>query len=156
MCHKIPFLWRFHRVHHSDNKMDVTSANRFHFGEIIISSTLRIAVIFLTGASLFHLAIYEAIMFPIVQFHHANIKLPEKLDSLLRAFIPTPAMHKVHHSRLPVETDSNFSSLLSIWDRLFGSFRMQPELDKIKFGLKGHDSEAKQSLVGLIKEPLEK
>jgi len=156
MSHRIPFLWRFHRVHHSDNKMDVTSANRFHIGEILISSLLRIVVIFLIGAELSHIAIYEALMFPVVQFHHANIALPIWLDSFLRLFIPTPAMHKVHHSRVPVETDSNYSSMLSIWDRVFGSFRLQENQEGIKLGLKGYDTEEKQSLLGMLKEPFQK
>ena len=153
MSHRIPFLWRFHRVHHSDPQMDVTTANRFHFGEIIISSVLRIAVILLIGAQLWHLALYEAIMFPIVQFHHANIVLPPRLDRFLRLFIATPAMHKVHHSRLQPETDSNYTSLLSIWDRMFRSFKTRRDLHAINLGLEGYDAGAKQNLIGLLKTP---
>jgi len=153
LSHRMPFLWRFHRVHHSDPRMDVTTANRFHFGEIIISSVLRIGAILLIGADMWHLALYEAIMFPIVQFHHANIVLPPVVDRYLRWFIVTPAMHKVHHSRLQPETDSNYTSLLSIWDRVFLSFKTRKDLHAIKLGLEGYDSKAKQNLIGLLKTP---
>ncbi len=151
--HRVPFLWRFHRVHHSDPQMDVTTANRFHFGEIIISSVLRIGAILVIGAEMWHLALYEAIMFPVVQFHHANIALPPRLDRFLRLFIATPAMHKVHHSRLQPETDSNYTSLLSIWDRIFRSFRTRKDLHAIELGLDGYDGSAKQNLIGLLKTP---
>ena len=153
LSHRIPFLWRFHRVHHSDPQMDVTTANRFHFGEIIISSLLRIGAILLIGAEMWHLALYEAIMFPIVQFHHANIVLPPAVDRFLRLFIATPAMHKVHHSRLQPETDSNYTSLLSIWDRIFRSFKTRKDLHAIELGLEGYDTSAKQNLIGLLKTP---
>ena len=153
MSHRVPFLWRFHRVHHSDPNMDVTTANRFHLGEIMISSLLRIGVILLIGAELWHLAIYEAVMFPIVQFHHANITVPAWLDRGLRIFIATPAMHKVHHSRFQSETDSNYTSLLSFWDRLFGSFRHRSDLSGIRLGLEGYDAPERQNLIGLLKTP---
>lgn len=155
LSHRIPFMWRFHRVHHSDPQMDVTTANRFHLGEVIISSLLRIPLIALTGVELWHLAFYELLMFSIVQFHHANIALPAVLDRLLRLFIVTPAMHKVHHSRIQRETDSNYTSLFSFWDRVFGSFRIREhdDLANIQLGLDGYDSADKQHLIGLLKTP---
>ena len=155
LSHRIPFMWRFHRVHHSDPHMDVTTANRFHLGEVIISSLLRIPLIAVTGVELWHLALYELLMFSIVQFHHANIALPGALDRLLRLFIVTPAMHKVHHSRIQRETDSNYTSLLSFWDRVFGSFsiRKHDDLANINLGLDGYDSADKQGLIGLLKTP---
>ena len=155
LSHRIPFLWRFHRVHHSDPHMDVTTANRFHLGEVIISSVLRIPLIGLTGIELWHLALYELMMFTVVQFHHANIALPGRLDRLLRVIIVTPAMHKVHHSRIQRETDSNYTSLFSFWDRVFGSFRIRrhEDLGKIQLGLQGYDSAEKQRLIGLLKTP---
>ena len=155
LSHRIPFLWRFHRVHHSDPHMDVTTANRFHLGEVMISSVLRIPLIALAGVELWHLALYELLMFSIVQFHHANIALPGALDRLLRVFIVTPAMHKVHHSRIQKETDSNYTSLFSFWDRVFGSFKIRkPEdLGKIQLGLDGYDCTDKQRLIGLLKTP---
>lgn len=153
--HEWKFLWRFHRVHHSDPSMDVTTANRFHFGEIFLSSVLRVPVIFLTGAELWHLALYEAVMFPVVQFHHANIWVGGRLDRFLRVIIVTPAMHKVHHSRLQPETDSNYTSLLSVWDRLFGTFRLRADPHEISTGLDGYDDDAHQRLSGLMRTPVE-
>ncbi|MFV1995342.1 MAG: sterol desaturase family protein [Verrucomicrobiales bacterium] len=151
--HRIPFLWRFHRVHHSDPKMDVTTSNRFHVGEIFISAVLRIPLIVLFGAELWHLALYEALMFPIVQFHHANVGVPLWLDRGLRTVVVTPEMHKVHHSRYQPETDSNYTSMLSIWDRVFGSFRISEDAGTISFGLDGYDSEEKQTVTGMLGTP---
>ena len=154
--HVVGFFWRFHRVHHSDNKMDVTTASRFHVGEIILSSLLRVPVIIVLGATIWELLIYETMMFAVVQFHHANIAVPEKLDRFLRMFIVTPAMHKVHHSRIQPETDSNFSAFLSIWDRIGRSFRLRKQLEEIEFGLDGYDDEGSQSIGGIAKMPVRK
>ncbi len=154
--HRIPLLWRFHRVHHSDAQMDVTTASRFHLGEILASSVLRVPLIVLFGAQLWHVALYETVMFPIVQFHHANIGLSPRLDRWLRVLIVTPAMHKVHHSRVQVETDSNYTSMLSIWDRLFGSFRLRADPHSIELGLDRFDDADHQSLTGLFKTPLDR
>lgn len=151
--HEIPFLWRFHRVHHSDPQMDVTTANRFHIGEIFMSNTIRIALIILFGAEFWHIALYQALMFPVVQFHHANIGLSPKLDRCLRIFFVTPHMHKVHHSRYHKETDSNYTSMLSVWDRLFGSFRLNKDPHSIQFGLKHFDGDEKQSVLGMLATP---
>jgi len=116
MNHEIPFFWRFHKVHHSDHTMDVTTASRFHVGEILFSSLFRIPLIMLFGVYFWELVLYEVLMFAVVQFHHANIGLSERIDRLLRVVIVTPNMHRVHHSRWQPETDSNYSSLLSVWD----------------------------------------
>jgi len=151
--HRVPFLWRFHRVHHSDPQMDVTTSNRFHIGEIFISNTIRIPLIMLFGAEFWHIALFQALMFPVVQFQHANIGLHPKLDRYLRIVFVTPHMHKVHHSRYHKETDSNYTSMLSIWDRLFGSFRLSKDLSSIQFGLKHFDNDNKQSVIGMLATP---
>lgn len=152
--HRVPFFWRFHRMHHSDPRMDVTTANRFHLGEIILSSLIRIGLIPLLGLRLWELMAYEVLLFAVVQFHHANIGLPDWLDRLFRCLIPTPAMHKVHHSRLPMETNSNYSSLLSVWDRVFKTFRLRKDLHSIEFGLNEFRAPEDQTLAGLLKTPL--
>lgn len=152
--HRVPFFWRFHRMHHSDPQMDVTTANRFHTGEIVFSSLLRVPIIFLAGIHLWELVLYEMLMFGVVQFHHANVGLPPRLDRFLRVFIPTPAMHKVHHSRMMVETNSNYSSLLSVWDRLFRTFRLRENPREIVFGLNEFDAPESQQLKGMAKTPL--
>jgi sterol desaturase/sphingolipid hydroxylase (fatty acid hydroxylase superfamily) len=152
--HRIPFLWRFHRTHHSDPRMDVTTASRFHLGEIFFSSVLRVPVIALLGLHLWELALYEAAMFAVVQMHHANIALPPWLDLGLRTLIVSPFMHKVHHSRWQPETDSNYSSLFSFWDRLFGSFRLREDPRTLEFGLEEFDPPEHHTLVGLMKTPM--
>lgn len=154
MNHRLGFLWRFHRVHHSDPRMDVTTANRFHLGEIVLSSVLRIPLIYLLGLRLEHLALYELMMFAVVQFHHANISLGARADRVLSWFIVTPFMHKIHHSRWQPETDSNYSAFLSVWDRVFRSFRTTPDPAKLRLGLDEFADEASQSMAGMLKTPL--
>lgn len=156
MNHEIPFFWRFHRVHHSDNKMDVTTASRFHLGEIFFSSLFRIPLIALFGVFLWELVLYETIMFAVVQFHHANVGFPEKYDRVLRAVIVTPNMHRVHHSRWQPETDSNYSSLFSFWDRLARTFRLNPRPETIRPGIEELDLEEDQTVGGIMKTPLKK
>lgn len=151
--HKIPFLWRFHRVHHADAEMDVTTASRFHTGEIVFSSLLRIGVLMITGIYLWELLLYETLMFAVVQFHHANIVLPEKVDRILRAVIVTPAMHKVHHSRWQPETDSNYSSMFSFWDRLGETFRLHDPLRTLRLGLDEFDTTEDRKIKGLFSMP---
>lgn len=154
MNHQIPFLWRFHRVHHSDPNMDVTTANRFHIGEIFFSSLLRIPLIFLLGIYLWELVLYETLMFAVVQFHHSNIEISAKVDSMLRKVIVSPNMHRVHHSRWKPETDSNYSSLFSFWDRLAQTFRLNPNPKSIRLGLDEFDREEDQTVGGMLKTPI--
>lgn len=154
MNHEIPFFWRFHSVHHSDSKMDVTTASRFHLGEIFFSSLFRIPLIALFGVYLWELVLYEIVMFAVVQFHHANVGFPEKYDRILRTIIVTPNMHRVHHSRWQPETDSNYSSLFSFWDRLARTFRINPKPETIQLGLDQFDSEEDQTVKGMFKTPL--
>lgn len=154
--HEVSFFWRFHRVHHSDPHMNVSTANRFHLGEIAFSSILRVPVILLTGVYAWEILLYEALMFAVVQFHHADIDLPPKVDTALRAVIVTPAMHKVHHSRWQPETDSNFSALFSFWDRLFRSFRLRRELHELRIGLDEYDDPQNHTFTGILKMPFVK
>ncbi len=133
--HRVPLLWRFHRLHHADRTMDVTTASRFHTVEIALSSLLRAPVLALLGARLDELALYEILLFAVVQFHHANIALPGWLDRALRRVIVTPALHKVHHSVRRVEADSNYGSLFSWWDRWFGTWRLLPPGRSIEYGV---------------------
>lgn len=133
--HTVAFFWRFHRLHHSDRQMDVTTANRFHFGEITLSSLARVPVLALIGCRMDELALYEVLLFAVVQFHHANIGLPEWLDRVLRTVIVTPHLHKVHHSVVIAEQNANFSSLFSWWDRIAKTFRLAPDLSRVVFGV---------------------
>ncbi len=153
--HVVPFLWRFHRVHHSDTFMDVTTASRFHTGEIVVSSLLRVGVIVAAGATAWEVVLYETLMFEVVQFHHANVGLPARVEAVLNKVIVTPAIHKVHHSRWQPETDSNYSALFSWWDRLFGSFRWRDPAEPAAFGLDGFDGDDRQSVTGMLRTPLD-
>lgn len=155
--HTVPFLWRFHRVHHSDPRMDVTTALRFHPGEIVLSTAARLFIVNVIGMDLWHLALYEVISLPIIAFHHSNISMPRRADGALRWIIVTPWMHWVHHSRLRPETNSNYASVLSVWDRIFGSYRYRPDPDAISFGLDEYpDDEHRQSVRGMLVTPADK
>ena len=151
--HRVPFLWRFHRMHHSDPQMDVTTAIRFHTGELVFSSLLRFAVVSLLGMNLWQLIFYEILLLPIIQFHHSNVNLPEGWDRCLRTIIVTPNIHRVHHSRWQPETDSNYSSIFSFWDRVFGSFRLRDDPHTLQYGLYTYDAQEWQTIRGMMKTP---
>jgi sterol desaturase/sphingolipid hydroxylase (fatty acid hydroxylase superfamily) len=153
MNHELFFFWRFHQVHHTDTEMDVTTAYRFHFGEMALSSLIRIPLIALFGVELWEIALFDLVLFANVQFHHANIGLPMGLDKIYRIFLTSPEMHKVHHSKDPKELNSNYTALLSIWDRLFGTFKLNPNPANIEFGVLGNRKEEDQKLASLLKCP---
>jgi sterol desaturase/sphingolipid hydroxylase (fatty acid hydroxylase superfamily) len=154
--HRLPFLWRFHAVHHSDAEMDASSGVRFHTVEIIFSFLARLVVLPLIGLSIPELLVYEAISLPIILFHHSNMRLPNRADRCLRWLIVTPWMHYVHHSRWQPETDSNYSSFLSIWDRLFGSFRLRDKPQEISLGLDHWEEHEWRRLPGMLAAPFRK
>lgn len=151
--HAVPVLWRFHSVHHSDEELDASSALRFHTGEVVLSSVARLAVVPLLGITIEQLLVYEMILLPVILFHHSNVRMPRTIDRCLRLVIVTPWMHWVHHSREQPETDSNFASILSIWDRLFGSFRLRSDPRTIELGLKGYDRTRSRTLRGMLASP---
>src|SRR5262245_60449430 len=150
--HAIPFLWRFHRMHHSDRHVDVTTATRFHLGEQVVSAVLRLGLIPLLGLEVWHLVIYDTLVIAMAQFVHADVSIG-RWDRWLRWLIVTPFMHKVHHSDWRPETDSNYSTVLSIWDRLFGSFRMRSDPETLTFGLNEFAARRWQGLWGMVKTP---
>ena len=153
--HSLPFLWRFHRVHHSDKELDASSGVRFHPGEIFLSTLARLLVIPLLGIQLSHLISYEIIMMSIVFFHHSNIRLNESSDQLLRKLIVTPHMHRLHHSDQQTETDSNYGNIFSVWDKFFRTYTMRSIENNFSFGL-GNDfkNEEWNSYTGMLKIPL--
>ena len=150
--HTVPFLWRFHRMHHSDPAVDTTSALRFHIGEMVISSILRLAVIPLLGIPFKDLVSYELVLQPVILFHHSNIALPETLDRWMRLFVVSPNMHRVHHSDIPVETNSNYASIFSVWDRIWGSYQKR-DTATIRYGLKEFRDPVWQTLKGMLIQP---
>ena len=151
--HHMPLLWRFHRMHHSDLKMDVTTATRFHIGEHMISAGLRLMLIPLFGLSVWQIVVYEMAVVAMTHFHHANISIG-RTDRVFRWLIVTPDMHKVHHSRWQPETDSNYSVVLSIWDRVARTFRYCSNVNAIEFGLDKFADERWQTIGGMMKTPL--
>jgi sterol desaturase/sphingolipid hydroxylase (fatty acid hydroxylase superfamily) len=127
MFHAVPAFWRLHRVHHADMDFDVTTGARFHPIEIVLSMLIKFAAILLLGPPLAAVVIFEVLLNATSMFNHSNVRLPLGLDRLLRVFIVTPDMHRVHHSHYAHETNSNFGFSLSLWDRLFGTYRAQPD-----------------------------
>jgi sterol desaturase/sphingolipid hydroxylase (fatty acid hydroxylase superfamily) len=131
MVHAIPLLWRLHRVHHADLDFDVTTGARFHTLEILLSMAIKFAVILLLGPPVVAVVIFEVLLNATSMFNHSNVRMPLGLDRVLRWFVVTPDMHRVHHSTEDDETNSNFGFNLPWWDRLFGTYRDQPR--------KGHE-----------------
>ena len=127
MFHAVPLFWRLHRVHHADLDFDVTTGARFHPVEILLSMLIKFAVIILLGPPIAAVVIFEVLLNATAMFNHSNVHLPAGLDAVLRWVIVTPDMHRVHHSHLGYEANSNFGFNLSVWDRLFGTYRSQPE-----------------------------
>ncbi len=127
LVHAVPALWQLHMVHHVDPDYDVTTGSRFHTLEIIISMLIKFATIVVLGPPVVGVVIFEVLLNATAMFNHGNIRLPESIDRILRLFVVTPDMHRVHHSIIPEETNSNFGFNLPWWDRIFGTYRDQPQ-----------------------------
>lgn len=151
--HRVPLLWRFHNVHHMDPDLDVTTGARFHFGEIALSTLFRAAQIVVTGVSLPTFAAYEAALQAATLFHHSNVRLPIGFERLLSWLIVTPRMHGIHHSELEREANSNYSVVLSLWDRLHGSVRLNVSQAEIVVGVPGYASAEDRRLSTLFLAP---
>ena len=156
LLHKLPFMWRFHLVHHSDLDLDITTAFRFHFGEMIGSVFFRGAAIILIGASPIMVLIYEIAFEAASQFHHSNIKLPFKFEKILNFLIVTPRMHGIHHSMIKRETDSNFSIIFSFWDRIHKTVRLNIHQNEIVTGVPSYADEKELTIGNLLKLPFAK
>jgi len=135
MNHKIPFLWRFHNAHHVDLDLDVSTASRFHFGELILSTGFRSGQVVLFGINPFVLILFETLITTSAQFHHSNIRLPFRFEKILNRIVVTPRMHGIHHSIVRDETDSNFSTIFSFWDHLHRSIRLNIPQQAITIGV---------------------
>jgi len=125
--HSVPVFWKLHMVHHADRDIDVTTGLRFHPLEIMLSMLIKIVVVVLLGAPVPAVIIFEIVLNGMAMFNHANVRLPKHLDSLLRLLVITPDVHRIHHSIIKAETNSNFGFFLSAWDRLFDTYRAQPK-----------------------------
>ena len=136
--HRIPFLWRFHNVHHIDPDLDVTTGLRFHFAEVGLSSVFRGAQIVLLGIPAGALVLYEACFQASTFFHHSNVRLPIGLERALNRVLVTPRMHGIHHSRVRQETDSNYSVVFCWWDRIHRTLRRNVAQDALTIGVPGY------------------
>lgn len=141
--HRVPVLWQLHKVHHSDPDFDVTTAARFHPFEIGASMLYKMAVVALLGAPVLAVFAFEILFNAATVFTHANVGLPRRVDSAARTLFVTPDMHRIHHSARRTETDSNYGTLLSLWDRLFGTYRREAEAGRgdIVIGLETYQDE---------------
>lgn len=148
--HVLPFLWRFHEVHHLDETLDASSALRFHFGEVFLSSLVRAVVIFVLAVPLSSVVVFEVIVALATIFHHSNLRLPHALEHVISFVIVTPSIHWVHHHALRADTDSNYSTFLSLWDIIFGSRSKTLRSVEMPVGVEG---KCDVGLIGLIAQP---
>lgn len=155
LFHRIPLLWRLHRVHHSDTVMDVTTGLRFHPMEILLSMGIKVAAVVALGASPLAVLLFEVLLNASSMFTHANARLPLGLDRVLRRVFVTPDMHRVHHSDVPRETHSNFGFNLAIWDRIFRTYRAQPAAghDGVTIGVAGLRDPGEARLDRMLTQP---
>jgi len=155
LFHAIPVLWRLHMVHHADLDYDVTTGARFHPIEILLSVGIKMGVVILLGAPAAGVVAFEVILNATAMFNHSNVKIPTGLDSVLRLFVVTPDMHRVHHSDIPNETNSNYGFNLPWWDRLMGTYTAQPSQghDGMTIGLRQFRDPKKLGLLGVLALP---
>jgi len=155
LFHKIPLFWRFHRVHHADRAFDLTTGVRFHPAEIALSMLIKFGVIWLLGAHPAAVLVFEIVLNLGSLWTHTDLALPTRVDRRLRWLFVTPSMHRIHHSTLRQETDSNYGFHLSIWDRLFASYTKDPQRPEkiMPIGLDQYRSDDDQTLTALLLNP---
>ena len=155
ISHKWHLLWRLHQIHHTDIEIDATTAVRFHPLEIIISMAYKVACIYLIGASPIAVIAFEIILNGTATFNHSNINLPLKFDKVLRWIVITPDVHRIHHSTVQNETDSNYGFSISLWDRLFKTYIAEPEKTQttLDIGLPQFRDQNKLGFINLLRLP---
>jgi sterol desaturase/sphingolipid hydroxylase (fatty acid hydroxylase superfamily) len=156
MFHAIPLFWRVHMVHHTDRDIDLTTGLRFHPVEIILSLLIKFGAVVATGAPPLSVLIFEIMLNGTAMFNHGNLRLPLAMDETIRKVMVTPDMHRVHHSVIMRETNSNYGFSFSFWDRIFGTYRAQPVdgHDKMKIGLADYSDERPLKLLSMLVMPL--
>jgi sterol desaturase/sphingolipid hydroxylase (fatty acid hydroxylase superfamily) len=145
--HRIPLLWRFHEVHHLDRFLDTTSALRFHFGEVLLSALARAGVILLLGFPFASVLVFEVLVLAAAIFHHSNLRLPAGFERALARVVITPSIHWVHHHRRRADTDSNYGTIFSFWDPLFGSRSRKQREFAMPIGTEGRAEEPLSQLL---------
>ncbi|NQY74809.1 MAG: sterol desaturase family protein [Candidatus Margulisbacteria bacterium] len=158
LFHKIPILWRLHMVHHTDLDLDASSGVRFHTIEIGLSFLLKLGAVVVLGVPVLGVIIFEILLNATAVFNHSNLYIPPSIERILRLFLVTPDMHRIHHSSNPKETDQNYGFSLPWWDRVFGTYTPQPELghDNMIIGLNAFRIESKLKLPGLLVLPFKR
>ena len=151
--HEVPLLWRFHRVHHSDLNMDVSTATRFHIGELTISAVIKIALIFFLGASPVGVLIFESLLVLCAQFHHSSLKVPRSFETLWWILFVPPSMHRIHHSVKIKERNTNYGTIFSIWDRFLGTLLAGLDQTKIRIGVGAYQKPDKLNFHQLLVMP---
>lgn len=157
MFHAVPFFWRFHMMHHADLDFDVTTGLRFHPVEVVLSMLIKLAAIAVIGPLPEAVVAFEVLLNATSMFNHGNVRMPTAVDRALRWVLVTPDMHRVHHSILPQETNTNFGFNLPWWDQLLGTYRSQPEggHEEMTLGLEQFRDPARLTLTGILLLPFE-
>ncbi len=155
LVHAVPALWRLHRMHHADLEFDVTTGARFHPIEILLSMVLKLMVIAALGPPAVAVLLFEVLLNATAMFNHSNVRLPDGLDRVLRLIVVTPDMHRIHHSVVPRETNSNFGFNLPWWDRLFGTYRAEPAAGQVgmTIGIEQFRDPTEQRLDRMLTQP---
>jgi sterol desaturase/sphingolipid hydroxylase (fatty acid hydroxylase superfamily) len=155
MFHMVPILWRFHRVHHTDEDYDLTTASRFHPVSILISAILKIGLVIFLGAAAIAILVAEILLNLTSMFNHSNIHLPNQVDRMLRKVFVTPDMHRIHHSLDDVEHDRNFGFNFSFWDRIFDTYRQDSKQsqESMGIGIHGYEGSTTRNLLPLLVQP---
>jgi sterol desaturase/sphingolipid hydroxylase (fatty acid hydroxylase superfamily) len=151
--HRIPYLWRFHNVHHIDPDLDISTAFRFHAGEVALSTAFRIVQVSVIGLSAWMFAVYEIVFQANTLFHHSNVRLPIRVERVLNVLIVTPRMHGIHHSQVRDETNSNYSVVFSWWDRLHWTLGLNIPQAEIEIGIPGYADAADNSFASAFLLP---
>lgn len=151
--HHVPLLWRFHNVHHTDLDMDVSTATRFHFCELLLSVLFRVAVVALLGVAPWALLVFEIVFECAGQFHHSNWRLPRRVEAALNLIVVTPRMHGIHHSIVREETDSNWGTIFSWWDKLHRTLQLNIPQDAITIGVPAYRDEQELTVGQLLQMP---
>lgn len=156
VMHKVPLLWRFHLIHHSDTNVDVTTGLRHHPGDSLLRGIFFLLLIFISGAPMYSVMIYQTLVVIATAFTHANISLPVSVDKALSFILISPNMHKIHHHWKQPYTDSNYGAVFSIWDRLLGTFKSL-DIKQVRYGLDRYYPEDKdEDVLMLLKKPFGK
>jgi sterol desaturase/sphingolipid hydroxylase (fatty acid hydroxylase superfamily) len=155
LTHRVPFLWRFHLPHHVDLDMDASTALRFHAGEMLLSVPFRTMQVLVLGASVRAYSCWQTATFVSILFHHSNLRLPRRIEDAVALFVMTPRLHGIHHDAVETHTNSNWSSGLTVWDRLHGTFRRDVPQDEVVPGVPAYQSPVDVTFPKLLKMPFD-